>query len=100
MLSSVLRSACAVEVNFAIMRAFVRLREMLLSNADLARKLAELEANTIPSSRRFSTPSARSWRCRLRRPNRKSASTSKRTPSLIASGNEESLGHQGAERVE
>jgi hypothetical protein len=43
MLSSVLRSARAVQVNVAIMRAFVRLREMLLSNADLARKLAELE---------------------------------------------------------
>jgi hypothetical protein len=44
MLSSVLRSPRAVQVNIAIMRAFVRLRELLLSNADLARKLAELEA--------------------------------------------------------
>jgi phage regulator Rha-like protein len=44
MLSSVLRSPRAVQVNIAIMRAFVRLREMLLSNADLARKLAALEA--------------------------------------------------------
>jgi hypothetical protein len=43
MLSSVLRSACAVQVNIAIMRTFVRLREMLLSNADLARKLSALE---------------------------------------------------------
>ena len=43
MLSSVLRSARAVQVNIAIMRAFVRLREMLLSNAQLARKLVELE---------------------------------------------------------
>ena len=43
MLSSVLRSRRAVRVNIAIMRAFVRLREMLLTNADLARKLAELE---------------------------------------------------------
>jgi hypothetical protein len=43
MLSSVLRSGRAVQVNVAIMRAFVRLRKMLLSNADLARKLAELE---------------------------------------------------------
>jgi hypothetical protein len=42
-LSSVLRSSRAVQVNIAIMRAFVRLREMLLTNADLARKLAELE---------------------------------------------------------
>ena len=43
MLSSVLRSTRAVQVNIAIMRAFVRLRELLLSNADLARKLASLE---------------------------------------------------------
>src|SRR5438045_5803908 len=43
MLSSVLRSARAVQVNIAIMRTFVRLREMLLSNAGLARKLTALE---------------------------------------------------------
>jgi phage regulator Rha-like protein len=43
MLSSVLRSKRAVQVNIAIMRTFVRLREMLLSNAELARKLNALE---------------------------------------------------------
>jgi hypothetical protein len=43
MLSGVLRSPRAVQVNIAIMRAFVRLREMLMSNADLARKLLALE---------------------------------------------------------
>ena len=43
MLSSVLRSSRAVQVNIAIMRSFVRLREMLLSNTELARKLAALE---------------------------------------------------------
>ena len=43
MLSSVLRSARAVQVNIEIMRAFVRLRQMLQSNADLARKLDALE---------------------------------------------------------
>ncbi len=43
MLSSVLRSPRAVQVNIAIMRAFVRLRQMLMSNADLARKLIALE---------------------------------------------------------
>ena len=43
MLSSVLRSSRAVQVNIAIMRTFVRLRELLLSNAELARKLAALE---------------------------------------------------------
>jgi hypothetical protein len=44
MLSSVLRSRRAVLVNIEIMRAFVLLRGMLTSNAELARKLAELEA--------------------------------------------------------
>jgi hypothetical protein len=43
MLSSVLRSERAVLVNIEIMRAFVRLRQMLASHADLARKLAQLE---------------------------------------------------------
>jgi hypothetical protein len=43
MLSSVLRSDRAVQVNIAIMRAFVRLRELLSSNAELARKLDALE---------------------------------------------------------
>jgi hypothetical protein len=43
MLSSVLRSKRAVAVNIEIMRAFVRLRRMLASNEDLARKLAALE---------------------------------------------------------
>jgi len=43
MLSSVLHSARAIHVNIEIMRAFVRLRQMLASNAELARKLATLE---------------------------------------------------------
>ncbi len=43
MLSSVLRSKRAVQVNIEIMRAFVRLRRMLASHADLARKLEALE---------------------------------------------------------
>jgi len=43
MLSSVLRSERAVRVNIEIMRAFVQLRQMLSSHADLARKLAALE---------------------------------------------------------
>jgi len=43
MLSSVLHSPRAVQVNIEIMRAFVRLRQMLQQNADLARKLAHLE---------------------------------------------------------
>ena len=44
MLSSVLRSERAVQVNIEIVRAFVRLRQMLQANADLAKKVAALEA--------------------------------------------------------
>src|SRR6266487_3896453 len=44
MLSSVLNSERAVQVNIAIMRAFVKLREILETNRELARKFAELEA--------------------------------------------------------
>lgn len=40
MLSSVLRSKHAIEVNIAIMRAFVKLRQMLESNEELTRKFA------------------------------------------------------------
>ena len=43
MLSGVLNSERAVEVNIEIMRAFVRLREMLLNHKDLAHKLDALE---------------------------------------------------------
>jgi hypothetical protein len=43
MLSSVLNSERAVKVNIAIMRAFVKLRETLDTNRELARKFAELE---------------------------------------------------------
>ncbi len=43
MLSSVLNSARAIEVNIAIMRAFVQLRKMIATNEELARKLDELE---------------------------------------------------------
>lgn len=43
MLSSVLRSPRAIRVNIEIMRTFVQLRRMLISNAELARKLAALE---------------------------------------------------------
>jgi hypothetical protein len=43
MLSSVLNSDRAIEVNISIMRAFVRLRKLVASNALLARRLAELE---------------------------------------------------------
>ena len=43
MLSSVLRSKRAVQVNIAIMRTFVRLRELMATHKDLARKLNAME---------------------------------------------------------
>ncbi|HUU04009.1 MAG TPA: ORF6N domain-containing protein [Myxococcota bacterium] len=43
MLSSVLRSSRAIQVNIEIMRAFVKLRKILVQNKELAEKLAELE---------------------------------------------------------
>jgi len=43
MLSSVLKSERAVQVNIAIMRAFVKLREMIASHKDLAKRLDDLE---------------------------------------------------------
>ena len=43
MLSSVLQSERAVKINIAIMRAFVKLREMLDTNRELAQKFSELE---------------------------------------------------------
>ena len=43
MFSSILNSERAVKVNIEIMRAFVRLRQILVSNKDLAQKLADME---------------------------------------------------------
>lgn len=43
MLSSVLNSEKAIQVNIAIMRTFVKLREMVTTQKELAKKLAELE---------------------------------------------------------
>ena len=43
MLASVLNSPQAIRVNIEIMRAFVRLREMISTNKELAAKLHELE---------------------------------------------------------
>ena len=43
MLSSVLNSERAIQVNIAIMRTFTRLKQMLASNTGLSRKLADLE---------------------------------------------------------
>ncbi|MGH7815274.1 MAG: ORF6N domain-containing protein [Candidatus Binataceae bacterium] len=47
MLSSVLRSARAAEVNVAIMRAFIKLRRILASNRDLARKIEQHDRQIV-----------------------------------------------------
>ena len=46
MLSSVLRSNRAIQVNIAIMRAFVKLRRILSTHKELANKLSQLERKT------------------------------------------------------
>ena len=46
MLSSVLNSTRAIAVNIEIMRTFVRVRELAVTHADLAQRLAELEKQT------------------------------------------------------
>ncbi len=43
MLSGILRSKRAVQVNIQIMRAFIQLKRMLLTNVDLRRKIEEME---------------------------------------------------------
>ena len=54
MLSRVLHSERAIQVNIALMRAFVRLREMMSSNKVLARRLDELEKKDDAQFRVFS----------------------------------------------
>jgi hypothetical protein len=54
MLSSVLNSERAIEVNIAIMRAFVRLREILITHKDLAAKIEALEVKYKNHDMRFS----------------------------------------------
>lgn len=53
MLSSVLRSRRAVQVNIEIMRAFVRLRRVLAVNAELARRLDEVEKHVGKHDEQF-----------------------------------------------
>ena len=44
MLSSVLRGSRAVQVNIGLMRAFIKLREILATHRDLGRRLDEMES--------------------------------------------------------
>ena len=66
MLSSVLKSRKAIEANIAIRRAFVKLRRILESNKDFARKLEEMEktydakfCTVFAAIRELMTPSSR-----------------------------------------
>lgn len=58
MLSSVLNSERAIDVNIAVMRAFVKLREILSTHKDLARKLELMERNMTHILRLFLMRSA------------------------------------------
>lgn len=53
MLSSVLNSDRAVQVNIAIMRAFVQLRKFALSHAELSKKIAKLEDQLVEHDEQF-----------------------------------------------
>lgn len=53
MLSSVLKSPQAIQVNIAIMRAFVTLREAVMANEELGRRLAEIEGILANHESRF-----------------------------------------------
>ena len=53
MLSSVLSSPSSVQVNIAIMRAFIRLRQMVLSVDELSRKVTDLERGYKQHGRQF-----------------------------------------------
>ncbi|HZQ51488.1 MAG TPA: hypothetical protein VFB14_04775 [Bryobacteraceae bacterium] len=55
MLSSVLNSKRAIEVNIAIMRTFVRLRQVLASHEDLARKVDELQRTQAEQGQQIQT---------------------------------------------
>jgi len=55
MLSSVLNSNRAIEVNLTIMRAFVRLRKMIDCHSELALKLVDLERHIKSQDERIQT---------------------------------------------
>jgi len=66
MLSSVLNSDRAIEVNIAIMRAFVKLREILATHKDLARKLVAVPKKEVAEQERKYKKTRKSIRKRRR----------------------------------
>jgi hypothetical protein len=65
MLSSVLRSPRAVEVNIAIMRTFVQLRRLMDSNALLAEKIEALEEKYADHDQQFQLVRPENFQCLL-----------------------------------
>jgi hypothetical protein len=57
MLSSVLKSKRAAQVNVIIIRTFVRLRELLSTHKDIAQRQTTLSRSMISNSKSFSKPS-------------------------------------------
>ena len=55
MLSSILNSKKAIQVNIAIMRVFLRLRQLLLTHKDLALRLEKIEQDTKAHSEQIRT---------------------------------------------
>ena len=55
MLSSVLRSPKAVQMNILIVRAFIKIREILASNKEIAQKIGELEREQKSQSKHINT---------------------------------------------
>lgn len=53
MLSSGVKSERTIEVNIAIMRDFVQMRQLLISNEEFARKLSELEKRLLKHDEQF-----------------------------------------------
>jgi len=89
MLSTVLRSRRAIEVNIAIMRTFVKVQQLLVSHEELARKLAALENRydaqfkvVFDAIRELMTPSVPGRRAIGFRPRLDKASTDSRVKAL------------------
>ena len=53
MLSSVLKSDCAIDVNIAIMRAFVQMRKLMTTHKKLAEKITKLEDHLVEHDEQF-----------------------------------------------
>ncbi len=87
MLASVLRSPKAIEVNIQIMRTFVRLRRLLATNSELARKLEDIELK-YDSQFRVIFDAIRALMREPEKPNRKIGFTTKEQRVAYSTGQE------------